>query len=138
MSGVCCLRQSIQPPVVTVTVFVVLYIRPGRGVLDRSPEGVRWMEETLARALTTVNERQNGDDSGRTSPEPKPPAAAGERDGGGGLRGVCRTLFHHCAVTIGYVGPTESAEGGGPAVSRGAGGVRKWGLFLRRHSCASV
>lgn len=91
---------SAQPPLLNHTCFCVPNARPRRACLDRSRDGARWMGDTLVRALATVRERQSGD--------------------GGGLRGVCRALFQHCVVAIGYIGPSEAAEGGGLAVSGAA------------------
>lgn len=89
-------------------------------VVDRSADGVMWMGDTLARALTTVNERQRGDGSGSgggaTTNQPADPESSSQ-DGEGGLRGVCRALFHHCVQAIGFVSPSGLTAEAGLAVS---------------------
>lgn len=102
-----------------------------------------WMGDTLARALTTVNERQRVGGGGETinqaaDPDPSSPSPErAPRGDGGGLRGVCRTLFHHCVGAIGYVSPSGLKAGGGLAVS----GVTWYRMLLQAvasHGTAGV
>eukprot|EP00903_Cladosiphon_okamuranus_P017695 g16294.t1 len=84
-------------------------LRELKGALDqRSWDGTRWMGNVLARALATVNGRR-GDDAVQSTPA-GPKSIQGAQDGGG-LRGVCRALFLHCAVSIGYVEGAAEGEG---------------------------
>lgn len=114
--------SRLSPPLITAT-FTVLGGFPctlGRCTLGRSRDGAHWMGDTLARALATVCERQ-GDDDGKRSTPAGPKSPQGAQDGGG-LRGVCRALFYHCLVAVGYVdGPSGAEEEEGLAVSGSAG-----------------
>lgn len=93
------------------------------------------MGEALVHAVSTVKERQSGPDQEVRSARNGniPDSSSGhplERDGGGGLWGVCRTLFQHCAGAIGYVEKSAGEEEGVQGVSDTM--ISERGLWFRR------
>ena len=97
--------------------------------LGRSENGVRWMGNVLGDALWTVKERYN-DGGGvnqkgvaRTRRKNETDLSSGRGSFAGGLRDMCRALFHHCLLAIGFVPlitPRDEDALEGQGVSGGA------------------
>lgn len=87
--------------------------------VGRSEGGIRWMHETLVCAASAIKERQSAVDQRSSARSGDTPGSLSEPpqtgDVGGGLWGVCRTLFQHCASDIGYV---DESAGAGEGVHR--------------------